>query len=392
MKPASDPVGADRPAPRVSVIVNNYNYAGFVAEAIDSALAQRHPNLEVIVVDDGSTDDSRAVIAGYGERIRAVFKANGGQGSAFNAGFAASSGDIVMFLDADDRLYPDAVETVVAHWRPDLAKLMFRLDLVDAAGRFLDLFPAASIVLDSDAALPTLLRSGRYSTTVTSGMAFARAFLTQVLPIPEAEFRICADGYLLTVAPFHGRIGAIERPLGAYRKHGSNQWSPGGATLPLSGFHRSIDFDLAKYRQLEDQAARRGLSLPFPLGSRDHFHLMARLASLRLAPERHPVPGDVRWRLGWHGLLAAWRDSGHGTVRRGLLAIWFVWVALMPRALAAPAIGWLKAEQSRPRWLDRTIKFLRRSLLRRHPASGCSQAPGDAPAMTLPPERSPPRC
>jgi glycosyltransferase involved in cell wall biosynthesis len=71
--------------PLVSVIVNNYNYARFLPDAIDSALRQTYGHVEVIVVDDGSTDESRVVIASYGNRIRAVLKRNGGQGSAFNA-------------------------------------------------------------------------------------------------------------------------------------------------------------------------------------------------------------------------------------------------------------------------------------------------------------------
>ena len=344
----------------VSLIVNNYNYARYVAEAIDSALAQTWPALEVIVVDDGSTDDSRAVIAAYGDRIRTVFKANGGQGSAFNAGFAVSRGEIVMFLDADDTLYPDAVETVVAHWQPSFAKLMFRLDLVDGSGRFLDRFPADSVALDTDQALPTLLRTGRYSTTATSGLAFGRAFLAAVLPMPEDDFRICADGYLITVAPIHGGIGAIERPLARYRKHGSNQWSPGATAVPLQNFHRSIAFDQAKYRQLERHAARAGLPVPRDLGNRDHYHLMARIASRRLDPARHPIADDSLLRLGWHGARAVWRDSGERTLRRVLVAAWFVWVALLPRPLSAPAIFWLIAEQARPRWLDRLAKALRR--------------------------------
>ena len=57
----------------VSIIINNYNYAQFLANAIESALAQTHRPLEVLVVDDGSTDDSRAVIAGFGSRVRAIF-------------------------------------------------------------------------------------------------------------------------------------------------------------------------------------------------------------------------------------------------------------------------------------------------------------------------------
>ncbi|MCC2671779.1 MAG: glycosyl transferase, partial [Armatimonadetes bacterium] len=75
-----------------SVIINNYNYARYLPEAVESALAQTYPHTEVVVVDDGSTDHSRAVLAGYGDRLRTVFQENGGQASAFNAGFAASRG------------------------------------------------------------------------------------------------------------------------------------------------------------------------------------------------------------------------------------------------------------------------------------------------------------
>ena len=73
---------------RASVIVVNHNYERFLAQAVDSALGQRDADTEVIVVDDGSTDGSRLVIAGYGSRVRAVLQANSGQAGAFNAGLA----------------------------------------------------------------------------------------------------------------------------------------------------------------------------------------------------------------------------------------------------------------------------------------------------------------
>jgi glycosyltransferase involved in cell wall biosynthesis len=91
--------------PLVSIIINNYNYGRFVREAIDSGLNQTYSHKEVIVVDDGSTDDSREIIASYGNGITSVLKENGGQASAFNAGFAVSQGDIICFLDADDIFY-----------------------------------------------------------------------------------------------------------------------------------------------------------------------------------------------------------------------------------------------------------------------------------------------
>src|SRR5215212_8459413 len=95
--------------PLASVIINNFNYGRFLREAIDSALAQDYPATEVVVVDDGSTDDSRAVIESYRDRVRAVFKENGGQGSAYNAGVPVSRGEYVCMLDADDTLDPTAI-------------------------------------------------------------------------------------------------------------------------------------------------------------------------------------------------------------------------------------------------------------------------------------------
>src|SRR5213594_4513645 len=77
-----------------SIIVNNYNYGRFLREAVDSALNQTYRNTEVIVVDDGSTDGSPDIIAGYGDRIVPILKQNGGQNSALNAGFSLSRGDV----------------------------------------------------------------------------------------------------------------------------------------------------------------------------------------------------------------------------------------------------------------------------------------------------------
>src|SRR5215469_16521569 len=98
-------------APRASIVVTNYNYGRFVARCIDSALAQSYPDTEVVVVDDASRDHSREIIRSYGKRVVPILlERNGGQGAAFNAGFRACRGDVVLFLDADDWLYPHAVE------------------------------------------------------------------------------------------------------------------------------------------------------------------------------------------------------------------------------------------------------------------------------------------
>src|SRR5471030_144559 len=87
-------------SPVVSVILSNYNYADYIALTIECLLSQTYPAIELIVVDDGSTDDSLAVIAGFGDRLCCIVQENGGQAAACNAGFAASRGTIVMFLDS----------------------------------------------------------------------------------------------------------------------------------------------------------------------------------------------------------------------------------------------------------------------------------------------------
>ena len=101
---ADEPTGGLRPR-SASIIINNYNYGQFVGQAIESALEQTHP-AQVIAVDDGSTDDSREIIARFDSRVLPIFKPNGGQGSAMNDGFAMATGDIVLFLDSDDSRTP----------------------------------------------------------------------------------------------------------------------------------------------------------------------------------------------------------------------------------------------------------------------------------------------
>lgn len=96
----------------VSVVIPAYNSAKYLSAAIDSALSQTYPLVEVIVVDDGSTDESAAICEGYSDRIRYIYQANAGLSAARNRGIHASGGEYLWFLDADDRILPDAVATM----------------------------------------------------------------------------------------------------------------------------------------------------------------------------------------------------------------------------------------------------------------------------------------
>jgi len=106
----------------VSVIVPSFNHAAYIGEALDSIFTQRHRPLEVIVVDDGSTDDTGAVLGPYRDRISVVKQTNAGPAAARNAGLARATGAFITFLDADDMWHPDKLERQLARFdaRPEL--------------------------------------------------------------------------------------------------------------------------------------------------------------------------------------------------------------------------------------------------------------------------------
>ena len=103
----------------VSVIIPTYNYGRFVAGAIESALGQTCPSVEVIVVDDGSTDDTAEVVGKFGERVRYLRQENSGVGAARNRGVAEAVGEFIAFLDADDTWEPTKLEKQLAVFERD---------------------------------------------------------------------------------------------------------------------------------------------------------------------------------------------------------------------------------------------------------------------------------
>jgi len=350
--------------PLVSIIINNYNYGHFLPEAIDSALNQIYSSVEVIVVDDGSTDHSREIVASYRDRIIPVLKENGGQASALNAGFAVSSGEIIIFLDADDYLFPHTVERVVAVWKPCVAKVQYRLEVVDENGSSLGFHPPLERRLDSGVVWPILLERGRYGTPVTSGNGFSWKVLDKILPIPEAEFKISADGYLVNLVPFFGQIISIEKALGAYRIHGSNLWAL-TKEVEVERLHKFVEHDLQKYKLLTFKATELGYPMPQELSWRDHLHLRSRIASLRLNPKTHPVPSDIPFSLVYRGVRAMWQYSELNWQKRLLLSMWFVWVGILPLSMVKPAINRLFVPHRRPTSLDRIENLYKRASIAR---------------------------
>jgi glycosyltransferase involved in cell wall biosynthesis len=130
------------PPPAVSVVIPAYNAAWCVGKAIDSVLAQDWRDFEIVVVNDGSTDDTRAVLAGYGDAIRVVDQANGGMSHARNAGIRAARGEFIAFLDSDDWWLPGKLGRQVGllRERPDLGFCSCAARVVDMEGKLLNLW------------------------------------------------------------------------------------------------------------------------------------------------------------------------------------------------------------------------------------------------------------
>jgi glycosyltransferase involved in cell wall biosynthesis len=229
--------------PCVSVVISNYNYGRYLGDTIRSVLDQTHRNIEIIVVDDGSSDESHDVISRFGDRVSPLCRNHKGQCAALNAGFSVSRGDVVIFLDSDDCLLSDAVERFVRPFKENMAitKSQGYMIAVDAKGSSLGkMIP------------PRLSPSGEYKEVIlkqgpwacshawTSGNAWARWFLEQVFPLPEdIENRVFPDGCLNPLAALYGPIVTLDKPVAYYRIHGSNK-GPIGTEFSVSSLSKRL--------------------------------------------------------------------------------------------------------------------------------------------------------
>ena len=227
--------------PLVSVLVSCYNYEPYVVAAVESALAQTWTPVEVVVVDDGSTDGSAERVRqrfGADARVRLLSQANAGQAAAMNAAVAAARGEVLCFLDADDLFEPDKCARVVAALReqPEAGFLVHGLTLVDAddrpVGRQTALPEAgwqAEAVLRRGGAVPAV--------PPTSALVLRRAVAEVLFPL-DTSFQIASDALIQRAAPLVTAIAALPRPLMRYRVHGANHFAE--TAMTAAGVDRMI--------------------------------------------------------------------------------------------------------------------------------------------------------
>lgn len=316
-----------------TVVIVNYNYEQFVAAAIEAALNQSYSPLEVVVVDDGSTDGSRQIISRYQDRIRTVFQDNSGQGAAYNAGWAAARGEFVLFLDSDDVLTLDAIAKIVlAFGHNDAVKVQFYLEQVDrnlvSLGYLLPAYNFSRIDPRKQIA-----NYGYYVSPPASGNAFRKTFLDTIMPIADEEkYRRAADGYTTGLAGIAGHVESIAEVLGLYRIHGEN-YGCASRVRSIEHLHHLFMRDVKR----ESSEHEFGDFFNFHFSAdRSRYcpgHTKLRLMSRRLCPEMHPIKADTVGHLVICGLISALKFPHLNFARRFVVAGGFILLGILPRSM-----------------------------------------------------------
>lgn len=326
---------------RLSVVITNYNYAQFLAAAIDSALALRWDDVEVVVVDDGSTDGSTAVLERYADRVHVISVPNGGQRSAANLGFAATTGDVVVFLDADDVLPSELAARVYEVWSPSVSKVQFRMQRIDTAGvPFGEPFPDWRPVPTPADIRRWVTHTSAQPTPPGSGNAYSRWFLERIFPL-DASTGEAPDSGCLAAAPFHGDVLTLPDVVVGYRKHGRND---SDLLNDDTRFAREVERARARWRFAQ-------LSIGVPERSVDERPLFRsrELLQFRVAAARldgtSPLPGDGRARMLLDAVRSPLHPGSQPWSARLLVAVWCAAVLMVPRAWVRPLLV--------RRWRDR---------------------------------------
>ena len=212
---------------RASVLINNHDYERYVCEAVASALEQSRPADEVILVDDGSGDASldRLKAAGLTDRIQVIAKENGGQLSAFHAGLAAASGDVVFFLDADDQYGPEYLGRMLDLYE-STPECDFAYCSVEEFGEVNRIHHRHPESRDLGFSVLGTLHGREYVGYATTCVSARKALLDRFMPVPfEEDWRLRADDCVVwgsSIAGAHKFY--VAEPLVRYRVHDRNGW------------------------------------------------------------------------------------------------------------------------------------------------------------------------
>lgn len=200
---------------RVSVVIPAYNSATTLTAAITSALAQTHPPHEIIVVDDGSQDETAEVARQAGPLVKLIVQANGGPSRARNAGIRAAEGDYIQFLDADDQLMPEKIAASLALFTPGIVLAYCRIRHVAADGITPLDRPLSALLPHQNTFCEVLASNG--SPIQTSTWLVRRTTLIEAGLFRDDDQRCAEDWDLLLRLAQTGEFAGVDAPLVHYR-------------------------------------------------------------------------------------------------------------------------------------------------------------------------------
>jgi glycosyltransferase involved in cell wall biosynthesis len=368
--------------PLVSVVIVNYNYGRYLREVIDSVSRQNYPNIECIIVDNASTDDSAAVLVEverhYPDTKILRRKENGGQSVAVQEGFAASSGEYVVFVDADDYLLDSFVEThifvhlslrvpvgfsssdmfqaaesrlvvgTVAHMsdfiRSGRGHRPHLLRRIDIGAPQIWTLPGPGSSIETQVYLVEPSDSGDWMWAPTSGNCFRRDALQLVVDNENlASLRSCTDSYLLRAVNVMTGSVVIDRPLGVYRLHGMNVFSQHPHLNGVVSYDRGgpSDHNQTGRKMIMDHLIKNANFFVHKMPSPGHF-----INALKALDESWPrlpssVPGCRTYLTGRVVTESSALASALG---------YFYFIVLLKRLKAAPNVvvrAWAKAWANR---------------------------------------------
>lgn len=337
------------PALGLSIIIPNYNYQEFIGQAIESALAIAWPRIQVIVVDDGSTDNSREIIETYRGRVEIVYQANAGQLEAYNVGYRLATEEVVIFLDSDDLLDTSVMQEIASLWRASASKVQYRMRTINAVGE-----PMGNEIPQFHST-PTPAEIRHWATTTTayptppgSGNAYAHSFLAKIFPLDDSCGKP-GDASCLAAAPFLGDVITIPRALGSYRIHGRNDGA--ASRLDAQQFQLHVERALQRHRYAQRIARRVHIHITDNAINGSLSYLPYRLASLQISPSTHPVPGDSAAAIWWDVMRALPKPQGMSTKGKTTIGLWTTLIALLPHSVGLQLILWRFVPAERPQFL-----------------------------------------
>ena len=313
---------------KISVLIDTYNHERFIEQAITSVLEQdmNMADVEIVVVDDGSTDRTPEIVRRFKPRVRLLRKTNGGQASAFNAGIPECHGEIIAFLDGDDWWAPGKLRRVVEELErnPGVGIVGHGYNLVFPDGQQQTQVLHEGFRFRANTLEGARMLRVRGAFLGTSRMTVRAGILQQILPVPEA-IAVQADEYISTLAATLCEVLILPEPLFYYRMHDSNAYEMTNIDPQRLRRKQRAIAELA--RSLSEQLRQRGVE------SRVVLAITGRIQS---EADQLRLMVDGGWP--WETVNTEWKIYKLTLADAPLSHVFFKILTLLPAILVPPRV------------------------------------------------------